>query len=182
MQGSGLQLELLSRASFVRLTRELTRPRSRYHWRGSGEAIVRCSFRRRIAACCVSRQGSVCPVGGASLSSVAAAASGGSRLMRAHGSPRPLDHTPRRLPPRPLVSSVVLYSFFFHRTSYRWKTPTAVGGPQNVPALAPSPARPPPFLPRIAPGSSAIATNDYRLSPGLQPWIGPGAITTESNG
>ena len=47
---------------------------------------------------------------------VSAAASGGSRVMRAHSSTRPLDLTPRHLLPRPSLSFVVLCSFLLHPT------------------------------------------------------------------
>ena len=62
---------------------------------GRLKRLLGVRFRRRVFR--IFRPGPptrVCPVGGASVSFVAASASGGSRAMRAHSSTRPLDLTP----------------------------------------------------------------------------------------
>ena len=79
-------------------------------------------FRRRVSGF-LFRGGrpTVRQVGGAFLSFVILAASGGSRVMRAHSSPRPLDHTPRHLPPRPPLPFVVFV--FFRNSTQRESSP-----------------------------------------------------------
>ena len=83
---------------------------------GRVKRLVGCSFRRRVSAFSSGRptHGSPCRL--RVLSFFVVAASGGSRVMRARSSTRPLDLRPRHLVPCPSLSFVVFVFFVFHPT------------------------------------------------------------------
>ena len=84
------------------ITSELTCPRSRCHRRGSGEATCWLFRRRRPSSRAVDGRRAGATAVRVFRSFVAAAASGGSLVRRAHSSPRPLDLTPYHRSPHPV--------------------------------------------------------------------------------